>query len=289
MSVSVPGVQRVGRSTVGRIESADIDRAVLALPATILAALLFGSRLAINARVSMPIDPVGLQDSLVTITALACAGSILAIAVLHGRGVETVGLSVVGVFGVLGVIARPATAPAAVAIVAGSTLAIGAKLSGERALGATLVAGLLIGGLAGSLAGVVGFESATTRPIGSQIALLGAAGTPAVLARGRLDWTLGAIGAGLLVVVAAIAPFVLGATGLVAGAIVGASVPVMALALGGVTTTASAALRTEAYPAALGAGLLLFAGVPATIPRALAVVLAMVVLIGPRADGDPRA
>jgi hypothetical protein len=290
MSGRVAALDTVGVPTIVRDVDA-IDRPVLAAPAVLAAAALFVTRLAINARAAVPIDLVSLQEWLVPLTALVCAGSLLAIAVLHGTTVETVGLTFVGVFGVAGTIARPAFVPAIVAIVAGAAIALGDRLwtgDGPR-LGPVLVSGLLIGGLAASLAGALGFESAAARSLGSQLTLLGIAGTPVFLARGRFDWLAGAVGAGLLVALGVLAPFLLGATGLVAGAIVGASVPVMALAVGGVTTTASAALRTRNHAAAMGAGLLLFAGIPATIPRALAFVLALALLVGPSLGGAEHA
>jgi len=278
--VSVPGVVR-------GIGGGRIDREALATPAVLAAATLFGVRLAINARAPVPFDPVALLEWLVPLTALGCAGSLLAIAVLDGESYETVGLVFVGVFGIVGTIARPAYVPAVVAIVAGTALATGDRLLAgtDRRLGPAFVTSLLVCGLAVSLIGSLGVEPATTRPIGSQVTLLGIAGTPVFLARGRADWLFGALGAGLLVALGVFAPFLLGATGLVAGGIVGASTPVMALAVGGLTTTASAALRTRRHAAALGAALLLFAGVPATLPRALAVVLAVVLFLGPHSGG----
>jgi len=283
MSGRVAAFDAVGMpTTLGGIEVAELDREVLAAPAVLAVATLFGVRIAINARAAVPIDLVVLQKWLVPLTALVCAGSLLAIAVLGGERYETVGLAFVGVFGVAGTIARPAYTPAVVAIVVGTALATGDRMNTdeEPRIGPAVVASLLVCGLAASLLGTFGVEPATTRSIGSQLTLLGIAGTPVFLARNRADWLFGALGAGLLVALGVIAPFLLGATGLVAGAIVGASVPIMALAVGGLTTTASAALRTGHHAAALGAGLLLFAGIPATIPRALAFVLAVVLLVG---------
>jgi len=257
-----------------------MDRTVLAVPAVLVAGALFVSRLAINARSGSPIDLVAFQKLLVPLTALACAGSLLAVAISHGESYETVGLAFVGVFGVAGTIARPAYLPTIVAIMAGTALATGGRLFNEPIrIGPVVVGGLLISGLAVSLAGTFGFASAATRSLGTQLTLIGVAGTPIFLVRDRADYLVGALGTGLLVAVGLVGPFVLGATGLVAGGIVGASLPLMALAVGGLTTTASAALRTHQHAAALGAGLLLFAGIPATLPRALAFVLAVVLLV----------
>ncbi|WEL21424.1 hypothetical protein [Halorhabdus sp. BNX81] len=268
----------------------DIDREVLALPAVIAAGTLFVSRVAINARAEVPIDLVALQEWLVPLTAMACAGSLLAIAVVHGKPFEMLGLAFVGVFGVAGSVARPAYTPTVVAIVVGTPIALGDRLRTDEGVrvGPALVTGVLLSGLVASLAGTLGVDVALSRSLGSQLTLVGVAGTPVFLARGRGDWLVGAVGAGLLVALGVFTPFLLGATGLVAGAVVGATVPVMALAVGGLTTTASAALRTRHRPALLGAGLLLFAGIPATVPRALPFILALTLLVGsvPGGVGD---
>ena len=258
-----------------------VDRATLAVPAVLAAAALFVSRLAINARATIPVDLVAFQAFLVPVTALACGGSLVAMAVFGADSYETIGLTFIGVFGVAGTIARPAYVPAVVAIVAGTGVVVGAqlRLDRERRLGPGIVAVLLVGGLATSLAGSLGIASASLRSLGTQLTLLGVAGTPLFLARGRIDYLAGAVAGGLLVVLGLVAPFLLGATGLVAGAIVGASLPLMALAVSGLTVTASAALRTRRHAATFGAGLLLFAGVPATVPRALALTLAVVLLV----------
>jgi hypothetical protein len=256
-------------------------------PAVLAAATLFVSRLAINARADVPLDLVAIQRFLVPVTALACAGSLIAMAVVGVDGYETVGLAFVGVFGVVGTIARPAYVPAVVAILAGTGVAAGTRLvgPGDVRVGPAVVTGVLIGGLAASLAGTLGVASAALRSLGTQLTLVGGAGTPIFLARGRADYLAGALAAGLLVALGIVAPFLLGATGLVAGAIVGASLPLMALSVGGLTVTASAALRTRQHAATLGAGLLLFAGVPATLPRALALVLAVVLLVETASGG----
>ncbi|WP_158855290.1 MULTISPECIES: hypothetical protein [unclassified Halorhabdus] len=263
------------------VHGVTLDRVTLSAPAVFAVATLFVSRLAINARTPVPFDLVAVQDLLVPVTALACAGSLIAIAVLDAGGYETVGLAFVGVFGVTGTIARPASVPAVVALVAGSGVAAGARLYAERTfpIGPAVVTGVLLGGLTASLGSSLGIAAATTRSLGTQLTLLGVAGTPIFLVRGRTDYLAGAVAAGLLVALGIVAPFLLGATGLVAGGIVGASLPLMALSVGGLTVTASAALRTRQHAATLGAGLLLFAGVPATLPRAVAVVLALVLLV----------
>ncbi|WP_181687004.1 hypothetical protein [Halorhabdus salina] len=263
------------------VRGVTLDRVTLSAPAVLAAATLFVSRLAINARTVVPFDLVALQEFLVPLTALACAGSLIAMAAVGADGYETVGLTFVGVFGVAGTIARPAYVPAVVAIIAGTSVAAGAGLIAERNLriGPAIVTSVLLGGLAASLGSSLGIAAVTTRSLGTQLTLLGVAGTPIFLARGRADYLAGVVAAGLLVALGIVAPFLLGATGLVAGGIVGASLPLMALAVGGLTITASAALRTHRHAATLGAGLLLFAGVPATLPRALAVVLALVLLV----------
>jgi hypothetical protein len=117
--------------------------------------------------------------------------------------------------------------------------------------------------------------------------MLGAAATPALLSHGHRDWAFGGLVAGLLVAVGVVAPFVTGAVSLIGGGIVAVRLPVIAAGLAGLVTTASAGLRTRRTPAVLGAALLLVAGVPGTVPRAMAAVLGLLVLIEPRGGIDP--
>ncbi|MFB6128971.1 MAG: phosphate ABC transporter permease [Halorhabdus sp.] len=264
-----------------------VDRSTLAAPAVLAVGLLFASRLAINARASVPIDLVALQELLVPVSALVTAGSLAAIAMTTPRRDEAVGLAFVAAFGAVGTLADAAVTPAAVALVGGSGLAlVGQVQAGHR--GRLAVGVLLVAGLAASFTAAIGLVPTAVRPLGTQLALLGIAGTPLSIAQSRVDWGAGVAASAALVALAIVGPFVLGATALVAGGIVGASLPIMALAVGGLTTTASAAIRTRRHPQALGAGLLLFAGVPGTLPRALGFVLAIALLTAP-AGGVARA
>jgi alanine dehydrogenase len=117
--------------------------------------------------------------------------------------------------------------------------------------------------------------------------MLGAAGTPALLAHGRGDWVLGGLAAGLLVAAGVSAPFLTAAVALVGGGVVGTNLLVMAVGFCGLVTTASATARTRRLPAFCGVALLVVAGVPATLPRALAAVVGLLLILSAHRPSAP--
>lgn len=265
-------------------------RTLAGVLALLTAAAPFLSRVLINARTTVGPSLATRMDLL---AAGAVAGPALAAGVLAATTAvdgERVGLVFIAVFGGL-TLASPAVAiPAATAVVGGGALAVGARWRALPARGVDWrvapVAGVLTG-TAVSLAVATGLFPAAARPIGAHLSMLGAAATPALLSHGHRDWAFGGLVAGLLVAVGVVAPFVTGAVSLIGGGIVAVRLPVIAAGLAGLVTTASAGLRTRRTPAVLGAALLLVAGVPGTVPRAMAAVLGLLVLIEPRGGIDP--
>lgn len=265
-------------------------RPLLAGLALLAAAAPFLSRVLVNARVAG-------APALATRLDLLSAGALAVPAVAAGAlaatttdDAERVGLAVVAAFGLVALASPAAAIPAATGVVAGGAVAVGARW---RALPAREVGwraapvGAVLAGVALSLSAAMELAPAGVRPVGAHLAMVGAAATPALLAPRHRDWALGGAVAGLLVAVGTLAPFLTGAVTLIGGGVVAVSLPVMAAGLAGLVTTASAGLRTRHAPAVVGAGLLLVAGVPATIPRALAAVLGVLVLVETRGRADP--
>lgn len=262
------------------LRSLDVDtRLVAGVFGLAGAAGLLVARVALNANL-VP----GVGGSMGTLQLLATLGpalGALVVATATDDAPERIGLAFVGVFGLLAAIVPTATTPAVVAVVAGGSLAVSRRWRQvDRSLDwhALPVVALVLA-VAVSLAAGIGVASATLWPIGTNLALLGAAATPALLGHGRTDWAFGGLVAAVLVAIGLSAPFVTGAVTLIGGGVVGASLLVLAVGLAGLTTTASAAARTRHWHALLGAGLLLAAGVPASLPRALAVVLGVLLLV----------
>lgn len=255
--------------------------------ALVAAGTPFLARLLLNARVGVA---AGLATWMHELGTLAVAGPALAAGALAATTddeLERAALAFVTAFGLVAAVSPAATVPAAGAIVGGGGLAAYRRIETRRPGAPTwrlAPVALLTAGVAASLFAAMGVAAGLLRPTGSHLALLGAAATPALLAHGRTDWALGGVIAGLLVAVGVAAPFVTGAVALVGGGVVATNLLVMAAGLCGLVTTASAAVRTRHWLALLGAGLLLVAGVPGTVPRALAAVLGVLLLIEPRGE-----
>jgi hypothetical protein len=192
-----------------------------------------------------------------------------------------IGLVLVGVFGLLSAVTSAVAVPTVGIVAAGGWLLLigsvnhGASIVNPRRGFRTLVTGVLLGGLTLSLFGAIGVEPATLRPLGTTLALVGMAATPFAVRSGVGPLAVGALAGVGTFALAAAAPFVSGAVALTAGSVVGASAIPLAAAVGGLTATvAEGVLHRRIVPAAAGC-LLLLAGVPSTLPRALGVVLAV--------------
>lgn len=209
------------------------------------------------------------------------------------------GLVSAGVFGCLAAIVPAATVPAAGAVVAGGALALyatpAATRRGRFPMAPVLAGGGLLCGAGIALATGLGLLAADVRSLGTVLALCGLAATPLLIEPPRGAWIAGGL-AGIGVFLAGtVAPFVTGAVTLVAWAVVDASLVLVAAGVAGaVVTTVAGLARLENRNASVAFGglLLLGAGVPATVPRALATVLGLWLLaesrrhpsLGGRAD-----
>ncbi|WP_380680421.1 hypothetical protein [Salinigranum sp. GCM10025319] len=255
--------------------------AVLAAAPVVAVALL---RVARNAPGTLP-SAVG--NAYGVVVAAAWLGPAVAALVLAATAVERaerVGLAFVGAFGLVGGVTPVASLPAASAVVGGGALAVAARLracrASPRARWVTAASAVIVAALACSLAGSLGIAPATLRPIGSRLALVGLATTPAFV---RPRWP--AVGLGVLTALAVLAiggglPFVTGAVLLVGGAVVDTSLVFVAGAAAGSVATLVAAARRRDVTRALGVATLAAGGVPATIPRALAAVVGLSLLVG---------
>lgn len=251
------------------------------------AAAILLVRVGINAPFAPDLPYGAVYDPVATLAVLGPAIGALTVSATTRDDVRRVVMAFAGVFGLLSLVARPAVVPAFAAI----AVATGALVSshGERPFSADEIAETLVGfvflaGVTLSVAGGLGFEPATTRRLGSVAALLAIAGAP-VFVEWRYRSLLVGLGAGIATAsVGLSAPFVTGAASLVGGAIVGVSLPVLVVAVvGGGTLVATGIDRRQFEPTVAGL-LFLTAGVPATVPRGLAVVLGFALLLQARTN-----
>jgi len=273
-------------SAAHRVSIRSLPRVDTRLAAGALALATAGALLIARVALNAGFVPA-FAGSMATLRLVATLGPALAAVVLAtttADGVERIGLAFVAVFGALAAAVPTVAVGAVVAITGGGALAVGRRwVRAERHADWHLLPVVAIVGAVGlSLLGAIGVEPTTLSTLGTHLFLLGGAATPALLAHGRADWAFGGVVAAALVAVGTTAPFVTGAVTLVAGGVVGASLLVLAVGTCGLVTTVSAGARQRHWSAAIGAALLVVGGVPATVPRALAVVLGLLLLVEPR-------
>lgn len=255
-------------------------RTLAGLLAFLPAAAMGLVRVTINAPVG-PAVPAGIVDgvALAAVLGPALAAGVLT---LETDGILRVGLAFAAGFGALSIAGTRARIPAAVALVGAAWVVAWAQArnaSRTEDWRPAVVALALAGGLTLSMGSYLGLEPGITRGVGSSLALLALAASPAFV-----DWTRSAVvagaGAGLTwLAVGLIAPFVAGAIALVVGGVVGGSLVLQALGIVGTVTVAGTGLHRGETDVALAGATLLAVGVPATVPRALAVIVAVGLLV----------
>ncbi|WP_416841342.1 hypothetical protein [Haloferax sp. DFSO52] len=281
-------------STVSHLRPADVSIRTLAgllglIP--VLAVTLY--RVAHNAPGDLT---AGLPEAVVLWLPVAIVGPALAgflLAASSDRVSERVGLAFIGSFSLISVASPIAWYPAAIGIVVGGGIVVwswndrlynGHVSSSVRELGG---AGVLVAGVAFSLAATVGVAPAVLRPLGSAVALVGVGVSPVFVGWDRLSLYVGALAAILTFSFATSAPYVAGAVLLVGGGVVGTPLVLVLLGVGGGITALTHALRTTRTDGAVGVALLLAAGVPSTLLGASGVLVA-VALFATASRGEHR-
>ncbi|MFQ3293876.1 MAG: hypothetical protein ACI9EZ_000114 [Halobacteriales archaeon] len=277
MSNSEGVAHRVSNRTVLRVG----PRLAAGTLALVTAGALLIARVTLNAGLVPAF--AGSMSAMQLLAVLGPALAAIVLATATDDEVERVGLVFVGVFGSFATVVPAVAVGSVVAITAGGALAIGRRWRrADRRTDWHLLPPIAIVGAVGiSLLGAIGVEPTTLSTIGSHLFLLGGAATPALLGHGRGDWAFGGVVAAVLVAIGTTVPFVFGAVTLVAGGIVSASLLVLAVGSCGLVTTVSAGLRHRHWYAVVGAMLLVVGGVPSTVPRALAVVIGVLMLVEP--------
>jgi hypothetical protein len=271
-------------SVEGRLS---VERPVV-VGAGLLALLAVAARETVRMLVNLPFDPAvvppTVRSAVATGTPLVVGGALVAVALADERPTVRVGLLFAGVFGPIGLLGPAAVLPATVAVAGGAALALSGTLGRPdrltyRGLRRRALAVGFVATIAVSLADGVGLVTGA-HGVGALLALasLAAVGT-------RAEGSVLAVGVGLLVAavvvyVSVVSPYVVGTALLVVFAVTGVPNVLVALAVAGGVAAGVAGLIRRSYPLAIGAGLLVLAGVPVTLPRATTVLFgaALVVL-----------
>ncbi|WP_117595383.1 phosphate ABC transporter permease [Haloprofundus halophilus] len=260
------------RSAVGR------DRLVLAASVAALGTVAFATTIGVVR--NLPARPLAVPGPLHSLavdgTPVVVAVALVAVALATRRDEVRVGFLFAGVFGLLATVGEGATLPAVAAVVFGGALALFGALGrpatyreGRR----VVIGALVIAGIAVSLASNTGVLGAGFRGVGGLLALGGLAALGVRAEGDRVALLAGGLAVALVVYASVTRPFAVGSGLLVGFAVVDVPHLFVALALGGGTAAAVGGLRRREYGSATGTGLLLLAGVPATLPRATAVLL----------------
>lgn len=256
-----------------------------------LAALAVGVATVLRVLHNVPFDPLpvsaGVLGAVEVGAAVVVALALGALAVGSRRTGVRIGLLFVATFGALATVAPASRVPAAVAVIGGGALALGAALGvpdSYREVRRAAVAASFPIAIALSLASTLGLGGAGLRELGV-LAFLVAVLSLSVRVRGdRVALVAGAVAFAAVAAGSASAPFVAGSALLVGFGVVGGPHVLVAAAVGGAVAAAVAGARRGEYAIAAGAVVLVFAGVPATPTAAMAVLLgATLALVDPAA------
>lgn len=289
MSSARPSADRVRSLVAAAAEAAPGTRSVrtFAAVAALLGAVpLAVTRLAVNGPLRVPGAASAEWYGFVRLAAVVGpAVGAVALGATADREPARVGLLSVGVFGLLSAVTPAVAVPAVGALVAGSWLVVAGRAA-RRPGTREAIAVALVGGLTLSLVGGVGYRPVAFRSAGTALALVGTAATPFAVQGGRRALTVGVpVAVGTYAAILG-APFVSGAVALAAGAAIDPPSVLLASAVGGGTATVVEGLLSRRVAPATGGVLLLAAGVPASVTRAVSVVVAVALLLAVASRGD---
>lgn len=257
---------------------------VLALLPTVA---LFGFTIGTNTPLGLrlPLHAIGAPIEVAAVAGPAVAALLLGYAT-SSESVR-VALFAAGVFGGLTLLSSTATGPAIVALgVAGVLVAVAHRpRSTDRPsllqFGVTLA---FVIGIVTSLAASTGFEPAITRRLGSASIALAIAGTPAYTGISPRSLAVGVLAGAAVLAAGLLAPVLTAAISLLGLGLL--DLPLLLLAIGAVGGATAVAAGLAGRTLLAGAGLTaLAAGVPTTVPAAIAVLVALVLF----ADGTARS
>ncbi|MFB6123027.1 MAG: hypothetical protein ABEJ78_06180 [Haloferacaceae archaeon] len=277
---------RTTRDTSAAVGGDGWRRRTLAAVALLAAAVPFSLRLGRNVPGTAVASLPGSYDAAVVATTLALALVAVGLAVGTPDRVERVALSSLAAFAPLAFAADAAYLPAAGAVTAAGGVVAWRRLAREtpdRARIRTarlLFGGAAVAGVGCSLGATTGLVPVVGRRVGTLLALLAAAAAGVAVGVRAVDWAAGAVTASLVYLAGTTAPYVAGAVALVAGGVVGASLPLLAAGVGGLAAASVGSLRRGSFVPACGALVVLVGGVPVTVSRALAVVLGVAFVLG---------
>ncbi len=243
----------------------------------VMAALL---RVGVNAPVTLPRLVQQAYPAVDGVVLLTGGLGALVLGLLTASTVGRVGLVATGVFALLAATVPAAAVPATGVVTVGA-LAVwidgmpGARIADGRplvALGYVIAVGAALGSATGLLG--PGF-----RAVGAWAALLALAALSTVHRPGRAGWLLAGVAMAGVLASGIVSPFLTGAVVLIVAGVIGAPLVLVAAGVGGAVAAAAGSVGDRRYRPAIGVVILVAAGVPATLPRAVAAVVGLVFVL----------
>ncbi|MFB6114195.1 MAG: hypothetical protein ABEJ58_08875 [Halodesulfurarchaeum sp.] len=258
---------------------------IASLFAFVPAAFLLLLRIAINTPIGSRVPSGVLYEPTATVALVGPAVGALVLAVTTENGAIRIGSTFAGVFGLLVALDTSASVPAAVAITGAAVVVLAATAHGlarplePDRLALILVSVGFVGAIVLSMAAYLGIAQTVTRPLGSKLAVLSIAASPVFSGYNRRTIAVGLLAGAAVAGFVFSAPFVAGATMLVAFGLVDTSILLVLLGTVGGVTLVSTGLGRGRLVLALAGATLLVAGVPASIHRALPFFVGFVLLV----------
>lgn len=261
--------------TAGRPAPATLVGVVVAVP-TVVAALL---RVGINAPVTLPRVVVGAAPAIDDAVLLVGGLGALALGLLADSSIERVGLVAAGVFGVLAALVPAAALPATGVAVVGA-LAAGIDRAPRNGIdGRVLVALGYVVAMVAAIGAAIGILGPGFRAVGAWATLVGLAALSTIHRPGRVGWVVAGVAMAGVLVAGIVSPFLTGAVVLIVAGVIGAPLVLVAAGIGGAVAAIAGSVATHRYRPAVGAVILVAAGVPASLPRAVAAVVGLVLVL----------
>jgi hypothetical protein len=259
----------------------DVDPVtVLSLAVLIPAALATALRIAVNAPITLPQGIPGLTPTAETAVLLLGGVGAVVVGLRSTATVERVGLVAVGVFAGLATVTPSATVPTTGVLVVGTAVLVGHRLTwADIEDGRAVVAIGFLLALAASIGSTTGLLTPGFRAVGAWLALLSLAALSIIARPGWPGWLVGGLAVAGVLYAGIASPFLTGAVVLIGAGVVGTPLLLVAAGIGGVVAAITGSILEGSYPLAVGGLLLLMAGVPATVPAGVTVVIGLVLLL----------
>lgn len=272
-TIAMTGVRSKGHPG-GDSKTTRISAGVLALlPMMAVFALTIGTNTPIGPR--LPLEPVRAPIQMAAYIGPAAGALLLGLTAKTGS--MRVGMMSAGVFSGFVLFSPTASIPAAVALAAAAVL-VGVSVVPKSIRSSpiqTVVTFALSAGVILSMIGLLGFEPALIRRLGSVLIAVGLAGLPAISGYSRRSLGIGLVGGTLVVAAGLSAPVMTAAVSLLGMGVIGLPVVLLGIGAAGAITAIAEATHRGRIRTAIGSGLVLVAGVPSSIPAAVAVLVAL--------------